>query len=136
MTGDASSGLSLGDVVDPGVEWVDHRLASLTDFLSNNSLEGWYNGFQRRFLDDSTVLPLSRPRRDDRIADGDTPKPAATIKLLNFCSVYHWSQLQFWERTTHAAFNPTVSSLSFSALKVADDVVVERQFNAVSFKMA
>ena len=60
MTGDASFfwGLSLGDVVDPGVEWVGSPVGVSDNFLSNNSLEGWYNGFNDDFSTIPPALPL------------------------------------------------------------------------------
>ena len=60
MIGDASLywGLSLGTVVDPGVSWVDSPVGISNNFLSNNSLEGWYNGFDDDFSTIPPALPL------------------------------------------------------------------------------
>ena len=58
MAGDASFywGLSLGDVVDPGVEWASSPVGISDNQLSNNSLEGWYNGF-----DTAGAIPPALP---------------------------------------------------------------------------
>ncbi|HCD29886.1 MAG TPA: hypothetical protein DEQ73_04695 [Phycisphaerales bacterium] len=60
MTGDANFfwGLSLGDVVDPGVEWVGSPVGLSDNLLSNNSLEGWYNGFNEDYSTIPPALPL------------------------------------------------------------------------------
>ena len=60
MTGNTSLfwGLSLGDVVDPGVEWISSPVGVSDNFLSNNSLEGWYNGFNDDFSTIPPALPL------------------------------------------------------------------------------
>ena len=60
MTGDESLywGLSLGDVVDPGVDWVGSPVGVSDNLLSNNSLEGWYNGFNDDFSTIPPALPL------------------------------------------------------------------------------
>lgn len=60
MSGDASFfwGLSLGDVVDPGVEWAGSPVGVSDNLLSNNSLEGWYNGFNDDFSTIPPALPL------------------------------------------------------------------------------
>ena len=60
MTGDESLywGLSLGDVVDPGVDWAGSPVGVSDNLLSNNSLEGWYNGFNDDFSTIPPALPL------------------------------------------------------------------------------
>mgnify|MGYP001417414353 CR=1 FL=1 len=60
MTGNTNFfwGLSLGDVVDPGVEWISSPVGVSDNFLSNNSLEGWYNGFNEDFSVINPSLPL------------------------------------------------------------------------------
>ena len=60
MTGDESLywGLSLGDIVDPGVDWAGSPVGVSDNLLSNNSLEGWYNGFNDDFSTIPPALPL------------------------------------------------------------------------------
>ena len=59
MSGDPGFywGLSLGDVVDPGVSWAGSPGGVSDNLLSNNSLDGWYNGFN----DDYSTIPPALP---------------------------------------------------------------------------
>lgn len=60
MTGDQSLfwGLSLGEVVDPGVSWEGSPVGISTNLLGNNSIDGWYNGFNEDFSTIPPALPL------------------------------------------------------------------------------
>ena len=53
----------LGDVVDPGVEWAGSPVGVSDNLLSNNSLEGWYNGFNDDFSTIPPALPLGENKK-------------------------------------------------------------------------
>ena len=111
-------GTGLGDVVDPGVEWVGSPVGVSDNFLSNNSLDGWYNGFNDDFSTIPPALPWFPPRMltalllvAAKAGDGQAAEllPAGFVPLVPTPIL----------GKDHPCFQPRCSLLlSFSALKV------------------
>ncbi|MCA9294934.1 MAG: hypothetical protein KC983_00420 [Phycisphaerales bacterium] len=71
--GDAGTfwSLSLGTVIDPGVDWTSPAIGISQRFLTDGSIDGWYNGFTPDFASIPPEVPTV-----------SVPSPAAGFVML------------------------------------------------------